>query len=87
MKKLGSINPCSIAYLYDKKGHTLGTTLDTPNAIAYAMAINPNVAYAKAYYRMFGDTIKYRDDLSDRFKGVMWDMVILSSYLTWHECE
>lgn len=83
MKKIGNVNACGYAILYDVFGHRLGQTLDTPNAVAYAMAINHKVAMSKSYYPMFGLTRRTRNELKDRFKGVMWDMVVLSSYLTW----
>lgn len=83
-KNLGSVNPCAVAFLINKEGKNIGQTLDTPNAVAYAMAINKNVVKSVAYYPMFGDKVYLREELADRFRGVMWDMMVLSSYLTWN---
>lgn len=83
MKIIGTVNGAIIANLLDKDNKVLGTTIDTPNAIAYAMAVNPQVVKAIAHYQMFGDTIHTREELSDRFEGVMWDKEVLSSYLKW----
>lgn len=78
MKKLGSVNPCSIAYLLNYQGVRIGETLDTPNAIACAMANNDEIYNSVSYYALFGESRKYRDELEDRFWFTKNDETLLS---------
>ena len=82
--KIGSVNPCAVATLYDANGNALGTTLDTPNAIAYAMAVNDKIIKAVAHYQFFGDTTRTREQLKDRFSWVVKENEIQSRFLTWN---
>ena len=81
-KTIGSINPCGTAALLDRDGKVLGYTLDTPNAIAYAMAVNEDVFRSRARYQGWEDTYHTRESLMDRFSWVVKDKR-LSSYLIW----
>lgn len=54
MKKIGTINGCNIAYLINGQGIRIGETLDTPNAIACAMANNTEIYNSVSYYQLFG---------------------------------
>lgn len=83
LKKIGCVNAAIMANLQDCKGNVLGYTIDTPNAIAYAMAINAKVVKAVAHYALFGDTITLRDSVSDRFSWVVLDSAIHSKNLVW----
>lgn len=83
MKKPGTINGAIIATLQDCKGTVLGYTIDTPNAIAYAMAINSKVSRAVSNYALFGKSITTRGDVSDRFGWVVKEKEIHAKYLTW----
>ena len=83
MKKIGNVNGAILANLMDEQNNVIGTTLDTPNAIAYAMAVNPNVTHSVAHYELFGDTIRTRQELQDRFKGAMLDQKVHLKNLTW----
>lgn len=67
MRKIPNINVANKARLYDKNGKELGYTLDTPNAIAYAMANHTQIAYSLASYSLFGTTKHTRKELQDRF--------------------
>jgi hypothetical protein len=67
MRKIPNINVANKAILYNKNGKILGYTLDTPNAIAYAMANNTQIAYSLASYPLFGTTKHTRKELQDRF--------------------
>ena len=58
MKKLGCVNAAITCTLQDARGNVLGTTIDTPNAIAYAMAKNKKIARAVAHYQYFGERNK-----------------------------
>lgn len=64
---LGSINAASLAHLYDVTGKEIGTCMDTPNNMAYAMAINENVVKIKTPY--MGDY--ERKDLENRFQTAL----------------
>ena len=50
------------AKLYDSKGNLVGTTLDTPNAVAHAMANDKRIAFSSG---ILGE--KSRSELKDRF--------------------
>ena len=50
------------AKLYDSKGNVIGTTLDTPNAVAHAMANDKRIAFSSG---ILGE--KSRSELKDRF--------------------
>lgn len=67
-KKIGSINPCNCLGLYNNLNQHIGECLDTPNAFAFACAINPNVFKGVAHYQFFGNTYRYanEDDIIDR---------------------
>ena len=82
-KKIGCVNPCAIATLQDNAGNVIGTTLDTPNAIAYAMAVNEKVKKSVAHYQFFGDTITTREQLQDRFKWVINESATHKQFLKW----
>lgn len=82
MKKLGCVNAAITCTLQDARGNVLGTTIDTPNAIAYAMAKNKNIARAVAHYQYFGDTITERAQLQDRFSWVLKE-TNLGEHLRW----
>lgn len=82
--KLGSVNAAILATLQDKAGHVIGTTLDTPNAIAYAMAVNNKVAKAVAHYQFFGDTTTTREQLKDRFSWIVNESEIHAKFLNWY---
>lgn len=60
--KLGVFG-ATLAYLYNSENVCIGECLNTPNCIAFAMAMNENVYSAKD---MWND-VKYRTDLADRF--------------------
>lgn len=77
-----NVNPCNLCTLKDAKGNVLGETLDTPNAIAYAMAINPRVHLGVTYYHYFGEVTYTREDLQDRFSWVVKE-TNLNKYLQW----
>ena len=64
-KKVGSVNPCNTMALYNDKGEQIGYCLHTPNNFAVACIINKNVSYGKAYYELFGETIRKRTDVQD----------------------
>ena len=55
------------AFLYDSKSNCLGYCMDTPNCIAYAMAINSNVLKVKTSF----DGEKQRKNYEDRFWHVI----------------
>lgn len=61
--KLGSINACALAFLYDSAGRCIGHTADTPNAVAHAMAVNEAVAQSKSSL----NNHHTRTTLQDRF--------------------
>lgn len=63
-----------IASLHTSKGDLVGTCLDTPNCIAYAMVTKPAIAYAIS--PIFGK--KKRTDLQDRLGWVAQDEAIHS---------
>lgn len=69
MKKVGSVNPCNLMFLYDKNDNQLGTCLDTPNNFAIACILNKNVHYGVAYYPLFGTNKKYRSGVSEIIKS------------------
>ena len=48
--RLGSINPCGTATLYDSRNRRIARTLDTPNSLAVAFREFPNAIYALAFY-------------------------------------
>ena len=81
-KKIGCVNAAIVCSLQDSNGKILGYTLDTPNAIAYAMAINENVARAVANYALFGETVTTRAAVADRFSWVKKE-TNLSRFLRW----
>lgn len=62
MKKIGSVNPCNMMFLFDKNGKEIGTCMDTPNSFAVACVMNSRVAYGKAHYQFFGTTVRKRDE-------------------------
>ena len=78
MKKLGTINGCNIAYLLNGQGVRIGETLDTPNAIACAMANYEDIYNSVSYYQLFGETRRYRFELEDRFKECANNPTLLS---------
>ena len=63
MKKIGSVNPCNILYLYNLKDECIGYCLDTPNAFACACAINNSIIKGVANYAYFNDEIKLSNDV------------------------
>lgn len=69
--KIGCVNPCGIAHLYDANNKCIGTCLDTPNSFAVAVLTNKKVAYAKTYYKFFGYSWMYANDadIIDRVKS------------------
>jgi hypothetical protein len=81
--KLGCVNPCNMCSLLDADDKVLGYTLDTPNAIAYAMATNTKCVKATSFYPLFGDHTTQREDLKDRFGFVVKEGAILSKHLKW----
>lgn len=78
MKKAGTINGCNIAYLINGQGIRIGETLDTPNAIACAMANNTEIYNSVSYYQLFGEKRYYRFELEDRFKSCANNPTLLS---------
>ena len=82
-KKLGSVNAAILCSLYDNKNDLVGQTIDTPNAIAYAMAINTKVCKAVAHYALFGDTVTTREQVKDRFSWVVNEKDVHSKFLKW----
>ena len=78
MKKPGTINGCNIAYLLNGQGVRIGETLDTPNAIACAMANYTEIYNSVSYYQLFGETRHYRFELEDRFKECANNPTLLS---------
>ena len=78
MKKLGTINGCNIAYLLNGQGVRIGETLDTPNAIACAMANYEDIYNSVSYYQLFGEKRYYRFELEDRFKSCANNPTLLS---------
>lgn len=60
--KIGSVNPCSVLYLYNENGKCIGECLDTPNCFAVACLVNPLVMSGKAFYEHFNETLKERED-------------------------
>ena len=82
-KKIGCVNPCNLCNLLDADGKVIGHTIDTPNAIAYAMATNKRCVKALAHYPLFGDTITERDAVKDRFWFVVKESAIHSQFLKW----
>ncbi len=83
LPKLGCVNGCVVCTLFDKNNKVLGYTLDTPNAIAYAMATNEKVEKAIAHYQLFGDKTTTREDVKDRFWFVVKEGDIHSQNLSW----
>lgn len=73
-KKLGSVNPCNMMALYDKKNIIIGSCMDTPNNFAVACLINPNVTYGKTYYQRFGEEIRTRESVQDRIDMYQQDI-------------
>ena len=65
----------TMAVLFDINGNAIGTTLDTPNCIAYAFGINSSVHRATG---LLGT--KLYDDVSIRIKQSLID----SSYFSKH---
>lgn len=82
-KKIGSVNPANMCSLLDADGKVIGHTLDTPNAIAYAMATNERCVKACAFYPLFGETITERNAVKDRFWFVVKEGAIHSQFLKW----
>jgi hypothetical protein len=78
MKKIGTINGCNIAYLLNGQGVRIGETLDTPNAIACAMANYEDIYNSVSYYQLFGETRRFRFELEDRFKSCVNNPTLLS---------
>ena len=83
LQKPGTINGAIAAALYDKKNQVIGYVLDTPNAIAYAMATNPAAVRAVAHYQLFGDAITTRDDVKNRFSWIVKDAAIHQKNVQW----
>ena len=83
MKKIGTINGAILANLQDCKGRVIGYTIDTPNAIAYAMAINAKVIKAVAHYQYFGESVTTRENVRERFGWVVKESNIHAKFLTW----
>lgn len=82
--KIGTINGAMVANLIDKNNKVLGTTINIPNAVAYAMAINLNVVKSVAHYKYFPDIIRTREELEDRFASVVkLDADKMKKYLKW----
>ena len=79
-KNIGTINGANVAYLLNGQGVRIGETLDTPNAIAYAMANHEEIYNSVSYYQLFGESRKYRFELEDRFPSCKNNQV-LKSYL------
>lgn len=84
MKKIGSVNAAIYCTLQDKNGKVLGTTIDTPNAIAYAMAVNDKVVKSVAHYPLFGESVHTREEYADRFSWVVKEKNIHEQYLKWN---
>ena len=63
-----NVNPCGVAYLY-LDGHVCGQTIDTPNAIAYAM-LKYGFDMVKTYYPLFPPESRGRECFEDRFDSV-----------------
>lgn len=59
-KKLGSVKPCNMMTLYNKKNNIIGSCMDTSNNFAVACLINQNVTYGKTYYQYFREEIRTR---------------------------
>lgn len=83
MKKIGSVNAAVHCTLQDMNGKVLGETIDTPNAIAYAMAVNENVARSVAHYQFFGASVHTREEYADRFAWVVKEKE-LGLHLKWN---
>ena len=83
LQKPGTINGAIAAALHDENHNVIGYTIDTPNAIAYAMAVNNKVALAVAHYQYFGDSITTRSMVADRFSWVIKESEIHAKNLTW----
>lgn len=64
------------AKLYDSKGNVIGTTLDTPNAVAHAMANDSRITHSKG---LLGETS--RDALKDRFSYAKKDKSLGSNWV------
>ena len=79
-KNIGTINGVNVAYLLNGQGVRIGETLDTPNAIACAMANYEEIYNSVSYYQLFGESRKYRFELEDRFSSCKNNQV-LKSYL------
>jgi hypothetical protein len=56
----------------------IGETLDTPNAIACAMANYEDIYNSVSYYQLFGETRRFRFELEDRFKSCANNPTLLS---------
>ena len=67
---VGTVNGVICATLFDANNNALGYCADTPNCVALAMATNKSVVKSVAYYICFGETIRTRKDLCDRFNIV-----------------
>lgn len=61
-KKLGSVNPCGMAYLYVGK-KCIGKCLDAPVPIGFAMMVRKDITTASAFYPYFGEKIYTRKDM------------------------
>jgi len=58
LQKIGTINATTTAIIYDKNNKVIGKTIDTPNAIAYALSQLSNAAKITS---KFGGTITQKD--------------------------
>ena len=61
-KKLGSVNPCGVAYLY-VGNKCIGKCFDGPVPIGYAMMVRKDITSASAFYPLFGEKIYTRKDM------------------------
>ena len=64
--KLGCINACGIASLFDKEGEYIGNCLDTPNAIARAIIENSDIEIIKAKYPGWAEVVTTAAEYDDR---------------------
>ena len=67
-KLIGSVNATHTAYIYNSAGNVIATTIDTPNAIAYAFGVLPNAVRAVSYPQYFPEEVTERKDVDGRIK-------------------
>lgn len=69
IRKAGNINAAHLASLFNAQGKEIGTCMDTPNNMAYAMSINKSIAYATTPFMGKYDRKKLNVTGSTKFTG------------------